>query len=346
MKILVTGGAGFIGSHLVDALIGQGHDVWVTDVLTHQVHNLTMEQSEAFRIPGAKFRTRSAYGAVKDDIKVGATPYDVVFHLAAVVGVGQSQAHIDHYMTMNVQDTANMLQEWIDAPQNRPKRLIVASSMSIYGEGDRFEGIPETEYPTLPNQYALTKYAQEIACLNWGRAFDVPTTALRFFNVYGDRQSLSNPYTGVAAMFAARLLHGKGGLIFEDGRQTRDFVHVSDIVQGLLLAMTAPEEVIHGEAFNIGTGKATSLLELHGLIAAFLKSDAAPIVTGQKRKGDIRHAFASIEKSRKLLGYIPRVELCEGIQRYSDWLRTQDVSQVLERVETAAAELKAKGLLL
>jgi dTDP-L-rhamnose 4-epimerase len=345
MKILCTGGAGFIGSHLVDALIGQGHDVWVADSLNHDVHRMTLNEKEAFRIPGAYFRWKSSSLAVKDDSKVNATPYDVVFHLAAVVGVGQSQYEIDRYITQNVSDTAQMLQVWVDNPEQRPKRLIVASSMSIYGEGDRFEGISETEYPTLPNQYALTKYAQEIACLNWGRAFDVPTTALRFFNVYGDRQSLSNPYTGIAAIFAACLLSGRGGLVFEDGRQTRDFVHVSDIVQGVLLAMTAPAEVIHGEAFNIGTGKPTSLLELHGLIAAFLKSDAAPIVTGQKRKGDIRHCFASIEKAKRLLGYIPRVELCEGIERYADWLRTQDVSQVLERVDTATAELKAKGLL-
>lgn len=345
MKILCTGGAGFIGSHLVDALLSQGHEVWATDILCRQVHNLTLGECDAFRMPGVFFRNRVASVSVKDDARLNAPPYDVVFHLAAVVGVGQSQAHIDRYMTMNVQDTADMLQIWVDNPANRPKRLIVASSMSIYGEGDRFEGVTETQYPTLPNQYALTKYAQEIACLNFGRAFDVPTTALRFFNVVGERQSLSNPYTGIAAIFAACLLSGRGGLIFEDGKQIRDFVHVSDIVQGILLAMTAPAEVIAGEAFNIGTGKPTTLLELHQVLAECLGVDFAPIITGQKRKGDIRYCFANIEKAKRLLGYLPRMNLCDAMKRYAEWLRTQDVSQILLKVDEATAELRAKGLL-
>jgi dTDP-L-rhamnose 4-epimerase len=184
--------------------------------------------------------------------------------------------------------------------------------------------------------------------LLFGGTYGVPTAALRFFNVYGERQSLNNPYTGIAAIIASCLLSGRGALIYEDGRQTRDFVSVHDIVQGLLLAMTATEEVIAGEAFNIGTGKATSLLELHALLDYAIGStgeNIAPIITGQKRKGDIRHCFADISKARKLLGYEPRVCLRDGIESYAEWLRTQDVSQVLERVEVAAAELKAKGLL-
>jgi dTDP-L-rhamnose 4-epimerase len=340
MKILVTGGAGFIGSHLVDALIGQGHEVCVLDAMLEQVHGIQDPDKDT---PGVLTGYCGDHDSL-DWLHRG-QPFEVVFHLAAIVGVGQSQYHISRYVHLNTQHTADLLQYWELNPETRPGRLIVASSMSIYGEGDRFEGIAETEYPTLPNVYAQTKYDQERYCLLFGQAYDVPTTALRFFNVYGDRQSLSNPYTGVAAMFAARLLHGKGGLIFEDGRQTRDFVHVSDIVQGLLLAMTAPADVIHGEAFNIGTGKPTSLLELHGLLAAYLKVDIAPIVTGERRKGDIRHCFANIAKAKAKLGYLPNVDICDGLASYASWLSTQDVSQVLERVDMAAAELKAKGLL-
>lgn len=344
MRVLVTGGAGFIGSHLVDALVAKGHNVTVIDSLEEQVHG-DWKQKREKRATNPIFRRGFCGASPTISIAHYYKPFDVVFHLAAVVGVGQSQSEIARYMQRNVQDTADMLQFWTNNEEYRPQRLIVASSMSIYGEGRRLEGVTEEQCPTLPNQYALTKYAQEIACLNWGDAYGVATTALRFFNTYGERQSLSNPYTGVAAMFAARLLHGKGGIVYQDGRQTRDFVHVSDIVQGLLLAMTAKPDIIHGEAFNIGTGEARSLQELHRLLENALDVDIAPIITGSKRKGDINHCFADISKASKWLGYYPRVSLCDGIRTYAQWLRTQDVTQVLDRLDQAQAELQAKGLL-
>jgi dTDP-L-rhamnose 4-epimerase len=347
-RVLVTGGAGFIGSHLVDALNEQDHFITTIDSLEEQVHGCTdwWEDKPA----GTRFFNAdcSNHDALKWAHEVG--PFDVVFHLAAVVGVGQSQEKRAYYTERNISDTVALTQFWVDNPTLRPGRLIVASSMSIYGEGDRHHGISETACPDIAhtNHYALTKYVQEVECLLFGGTYGVPTAALRFFNVYGERQSLNNPYTGIAAIIASCLLSGRGALIYEDGRQTRDFVSVHDIVQGLLLAMTATEEVIAGEAFNIGTGKATSLLELHALLDYAIGStgeNIAPIITGQKRKGDIRHCFADISKARKLLGYEPRVCLRDGIESYAEWLRTQDVSQVLERVEVAAAELKAKGLL-
>jgi dTDP-L-rhamnose 4-epimerase len=237
--------------------------------------------------------------------------------------------------------------------------------MSIYGEGptDRIEvdyrpdntsdivrygcprAVSETDPVTNPNQYALTKYAQEVLCLNWGKAFGVPATALRFFNVYGEGQSLLNPYTGVAAIFAACLLSGLDAPITEDGRQTRDFIHVSDIVAGLMATLHAPAEAVGGEAINLGTGRATDLLTLHRLLACALgKGGVVAKPTGIKRVGDIRDCYADIEKAKRLLHWSPAVRLEDGMDRYAQWLKTQDVSGVLERVEKTWAELREKGL--
>lgn len=343
MRILITGGVGFIGSHLTALLLSQGHQVTILDSLEKQVHG---DRKEYKPPAGLAHFERGFCGDPIDLILCHEfAPFDAVYHLAAVVGVGQSQSEVGRYHQRNVQDTADMLQWWIDNPPYRPKRLIVASSMSIYGEGYRDKGIDEFHIPRLPNQYALTKYNQEIACLNFGRAFDIPTTALRFFNVVGEGQSLSNPYTGIAALIAARLLHGKGGILFEDGNQIRDFVHVSDIVQALSLALTAPPEVIHGEAFNIGTGVPTTLKTLHGTLAKCLGVDIPPTITGETRRGDIRFCYSDITKARRLLGYVPRMDLASAMDQYASWLKTQDATQVLSRVEGAAAELREKGLL-
>lgn len=352
-RVCVTGGAGFVGSHLVDALVAAGHEVTVVDSLEQQVHGkgakvgrkrkgVTFDYAEAiYDFPDIDCQTRYLASRISSE------QYDVVFHLAARVGVGQAQLEIESYVDANVFQTAGMLDFWAKNPKYRPGRYIVASSMSVYG------GLPEgvaarEDLPIVtPNIYAFTKHAQERMSLLFGEAYGVPTCALRFFNVIGERQSLSNPYTGVAAMFAARLLKGKGGLIYENGLQTRDFVHVSDIVQGLMLAMEAPVEAIDGEVFNIGTGKATSLLTLHKLLADSLAScGMPPVMAGVSRKGDVRHCVASIEKAKRVLGYEPKMWLPEAIYKYSRWLATQDVSLIDERVEKALEELRANGLVV
>ncbi|HEU4564906.1 MAG TPA: NAD-dependent epimerase/dehydratase family protein, partial [Gemmatimonadaceae bacterium] len=296
---------------------------------------------------------------------------DAVYHLAAAVGVGQSMYEIAHYTDVNNMGTAVLLEALVERPV---ERLVVASSMSLYGEGlyrtargattaGSERGIeqlragewevtdthgepltpvptPETKPPALASVYALSKYDQERMCLMVGRAYGIPTVALRFFNVYGPRQALSNPYTGVLAIFAARLLNDRQPRIFEDGYQQRDFVSVHDIAQACRLALTVPAAA--GEVFNVGSGRHFTIREIAARVAAALgKEGIEPEITGEYRVGDIRHCFADISRARTMLGYEPRVELEDGLVELARWLESQ---VVVDRVAEASAELAARGL--
>jgi dTDP-L-rhamnose 4-epimerase len=338
-RILITGGAGFIGSHLADQLLARGY--FVGDV-----------------------RDPESVGSALDGI-------DVVYHLAAAVGVGQSMYEIISYTDVNNIGTAVLLKALIERPV---ERLIVASSMSLYGEGlyrgpdgNRVAGeeralarlqagvwdledesgaalepvpTPETKVPSLSSIYALSKYDQERMCLMIGRAYGIPAVALRFFNVFGTRQALSNPYTGVLAIFAARLLNDRPPMIYEDGLQRRDFVSVHDVARALRLALETPEA--SGEALNIGSGESHSVLDVAQKMAAALgREKILPEITGKHRAGDIRHCFADISRARKILGYEPRVSLKEGLIELAPWLNNQIA---IDRVAAASAELSARGL--
>jgi dTDP-L-rhamnose 4-epimerase len=295
---------------------------------------------------------------------------DVVYHFAAAVGVGQSMYEVDHYTSTNNLGTAVLLQELVHRPV---QRLIVASSMSVYGEGvyQRADGLivdrversieqlragrwepcdehgqplrplptPESKPPRLSSVYALSKYDQECLCLIVGRAYNIPTVALRFFNVFGPRQALSNPYTGVLAIFASRLLNDRPPLIFEDGRQRRDFVSVYDIVQACRLALEVPEAA--GRAFNVGSGQPFTVGEVADMMAAVLGKPLAPDICGAYRVGDIRHCFADIAQAQRVLGYHPAVALEDGLVELADWLREQTAD---DRVAQARGELAARGL--
>jgi dTDP-L-rhamnose 4-epimerase len=295
---------------------------------------------------------------------------DVVYHLAAAVGVGRSMLEIEHYTSTNNLGTAVLLQEIIRRPV---QRLIVASSMSIYGEGlyaradgrlvdsvernveqlaageweprdERFEPLvpmptPETKRPSLSSVYALSKYDQERMCLLLGRAYDIPTVALRFFNVFGTRQALSNPYTGVLAIFASRLLNHRPPLIFEDGLQRRDFVHVSDVVQACRLAFDVADAA--GQVFNIGSGRAYTIGEVARLLQTQLGVQRSADICGRYRAGDIRHCFADITRARAVLGYEPRVRLEDGLRELAEWLRDQTVD---DPVADASRELAMRRL--
>jgi dTDP-L-rhamnose 4-epimerase len=369
MRILVTGGAGFIGSHLVDDLVSRGHVVRILDLLVPQVHG---EGSDwPAWVPARVERIR----ADVQDPAVWPTALDgieAVYHFAAEVGVGQSMYEIRRYMGANTMGTACLL-EYLTQAKHSVRRLVVASSMSIYGEGmystpsgqrafpgvrsdaalaarrwDDFEWddgplapLPTPEdKPLQPTSiYAISKRDQEEMCLSVGRAYGVPTVALRFFNVYGPRQSLSNPYTGVAAIFASRILNRRPPLIFEDGAQGRDFVHVSDIVQAAVLALSSDAAVY--EAVNVGTGRCTSVLGVAETLIRLFGSSVAPEVVAQSRAGDIRYCFADIGKARRLLGYEPRVTFEAGMQQLVAWLATQTAD---DRVAIAAAELASRGL--
>jgi dTDP-L-rhamnose 4-epimerase len=366
-RVLVTGGAGFIGSHLVDELIKRGHDVDVLDSLEPQVHRT----KPTYLNPKAEYHFRD----IRED--GGATKLladmDVVFHLAAMVGVGQSMYQIARYVNTNVGGTAKLLQALVDDDHD-VRKLIVASSMSLYGEGaytcascgpatpplrsndqlDRKEWEPRcptcsgptTSVPTPETKplqansvYAVTKRDQEELCLTTGAAFGLPTVALRFFNVYGPRQSLDNPYTGVAAIFQARIKNGQPPVVFEDGRQTRDFVSVHDIVGACLLAMTRSSG--DGDALNVGTGRPTSILQVAQVLSELYGSRKEPSLTHEFRAGDVRHCIADLSKVRRLLDYEPNVSFEEGMKELAAWGHGVEAA---DRFDQAYAELRSKGL--
>jgi dTDP-L-rhamnose 4-epimerase len=359
--ILVTGGAGFIGSHLAEALLLRGHRVRVLDPLIEQVHR------GAGRPAYLSNDVELIVGDVRDRRLVNGAlgGADAVVHLAARVGVGQSMYEIDEYVSANTLGTAVLL----EALRERPvRKLLVASSMSIYGEGlyapvdaveRRREDLharrwdprgadgeeltplptPETKACANSSVYALTKYAQERLCLVFGAAYDVPTVALRFFNVYGPNQALSNPYTGMLAIFASRLLNGNAPFVYEDGGQRRDFVHVRDVARACVLALERDEA--DGLPVNVGSGQSVSVNEVACALAALLGSELEPELAGTFRAGDIRHCFADIRRGRELLGFEPRVELARGLTELVAWLETQTAD---DRVQDATAELVERGL--
>ncbi len=367
--VLIIGGAGFIGSHLADELIAHGYEVRVFDSLLPQVHGQRRAWPD-YLTPRAEFID----GDVRDPSQVrrALEDTDAVFHLAAMVGVGQSMYQVTDYVAVNDLGTAVLLQALIERPI---ERLVVASSMSIYGEGlyRDSEGMPverctrsaaeigqcrwdprddsgapltplptpESKRPELASVYALSKYVQERMSLMIGTAYDIPTVALRFFNVYGTRQALSNPYTGVLAIFASRLLNDRRPMVFEDGHQRRDFVHVSDVARACRLAMESPAAA--GQVFNIGSGRSISISEVGEKLADVMgRPSLRPQVTNRYRVGDIRHCFADIGLARERIGFEPRIDFDQGLTELVSWLKLQDAEDGTER---AAEELVRRRLM-
>jgi dTDP-L-rhamnose 4-epimerase len=367
MRTLVTGGAGFIGSHVVRALVARGDEVVILDSLEEQVHGGVAPVVPA----GAEL----IVGNVGDRVLAARALEGVerVVHLAAAVGVGQSMYEIARYTELNTMATARFL-ECVVAARPLPLRLVVASSMSIYGEGEyvcaehgRVAPGPRAEEQLLARSweavcpscglvlvpvgtseskaliptsiYAINKRDHEEMCLVTGAAYGIPAVALRFFNVYGPGQALSNPYTGVAAIFASRLLNGRAPVVFEDGEQSRDFTHVSDIVQGILLALES--ESAGGHALNLGTGQPTSVAQVASVIAAGMGLDIDAVFNEQYRAGDIRHCFADPSRARELLGFTAATSFADGMAELIGWLADQEA---VDRVEDATKELAARGL--
>lgn len=365
-NVLVTGGCGFIGRYLTKELLDAGHSVRVLDAMIEQVHG----QGAAPLPGGAEFvradiRDTEAVGAALEGI-------DGVFHLAAEVGVGQSMYEIERYVGVNELGTAVLLQAMIDRPV---KRIVVASSMSVYGEGlytmpdgsragdvrrsparvraGLWEPVgpgdaPLTPVPTdeakpvdLASIYALTKYAQERAVLIFGAAYGVEAVALRLFNVFGPGQALSNPYTGVLANFASRLANGQPPMIFEDGEQRRDFVHVSDVARAFRLSMEAGGA--EGAVINVGSGRAYSVAQVARMLAeAMGVPQIGPDVMGKARSGDIRNCFADIGRARALLGFEPRFRLEDSLGELADWVREQGGGA--DRGAEMKRQLETRGL--
>ena len=367
MRILVTGGCGFIGSHLVDGLVQAQHEVRVLDSLEYQVHE---DRLPSYLNPNAEY----IFGDIRDEdtLRRAIADVDVIFHQAAAVGVGQSMYEIKKYTEVNVMGTAKLLELLVNGSHNVSK-LIVASSMSIYGEGpylcsacgpvnprlrtqeqlksgdwemkcprcgQEVRPLPTSEEkPLFPTSvYAITKRDQEEMCLAIGRAYGLPTVALRYFNVYGPRQSLNNPYTGVAAIFSTRVKNDNPPMIFEDGLQSRDFINIRDVVRANLLALEKKEADY--EMFNVGTGKPTTILDIARLLIRLYGKELEPKIVNKYRTGDIRHCYADISKIRKL-GFEPEIDLEQGMRELVAWGNTV---AALDRTEQAQRELRQRGL--
>ena len=369
MRVLITGGAGFIGSHLGDALLAKGHTVRALDNLDPQVHAGGERPSylnPEIELQIGDVRDRDAVARAMDGV-------DTVVHFAAAVGVGQSMYAIERYTSINAMGAAIVLEE-IAKRRDQLGRVLVASSMSIYGEGryrcplhglvapqvrsdeqlDRrewelvcdecgaaLEPLPTDETkPIWPMSiYAVGKRDHEEMFLAIGRAHRLPTVAMRFFNVYGDRQALSNPYTGVAAIFGGRLLNDNAPLVFEDGLQSRDFIHVSDIAAGCITALETGGADYR--AVNLGTGVPTTVLDVARELARGLGKDIQPEIVNKFRAGDIRHCVSDIALARELLGFEPKMRFDDGMRELLGWVATQ---QATDTVDSASQELEAAGL--
>lgn len=351
-RVLITGGAGFVGSHLADALATAGHEVTLFDNLEPQVHG-----EAAVRPAYLDPAHRLEQGDIRnpDALRPLVAEADVIFHLAAMVGVGQSMYQVRRYTDVNSMGMATLL-EVLTQYRDKVRKLVVASSMSIYGEGayrcaacgivaprlrpvdqlkaaewevrcpscgSALEPAPTDEdkplYPT--SIYAINKRDHEEMALAFGQAYDLPAVALRFFNIYGSRQALTNPYTGVAAIFSGRMLAGQTPVVYEDGNQLRDFVHVSDIVQACCLAMQS--QAADHQVFNVGTGRPISVLRVGELLAQELGWAGGFEIVRKFRAGDIRHCYADIARIRTSLGYEPRYRFEDGVHELVAWVAQQ-----------------------
>lgn len=369
-NILITGGAGFIGSHLTDYLISEGYQVRILDNLHPQIH-LNSEVP-----PYLNNKAEFLKGDVtnKKDWQKALKNIDAVFHFAAAVGVGQSMYQIERYVKVNCYGTSLLLDilanEKLDV-----KKIIIAASMSSFGEGkyicpkcqliqqpnlrreeDMKQGIWEprckicksqlkaiaTDESTSlqsPSIYAITKKTQEDLCLSIGKAYRIPAVSLRFFNAYGPRQSLSNPYNGVAAIFLSRIKNNKSPIINEDGLQTRDFVHIKDIVR--VCEMVIGTNNANYEVFNVGSGIPITITDVAKTVLKLNNSLLKPEITGKFRTFDVRHCYADISKLKRLIGWSPTISFTDGMREVYEWSKNEKAADF---VDQAIKELEVRGL--
>lgn len=373
-KILITGGAGFIGSRLALWLVNRGHTVRVLDSLSAQIHGPEPDSSPLFR--SIRGKVEFIHGSVtqRDDLTRALDGIETVVHLAAETGTGQSMYAIRHYSDINIGGTALLL----DVIANEPfpvKKLVVASSRAVYGEGKYLCathchvyprsrsstdmeagdfavrcplcGVPTELEPTDEETsvrpasiYGITKLAQEQMVLTVGKALGISAVALRYQNVYGPGQSLSNPYTGILSIFSTRILNGNSLNIFEDGKESRDFVYIDDVVSAT--ANSIEHEAPLLDVFNVGSGVATDVHTIAVMLQHMLGRTVPTVISGQFRLGDIRHNLADLAKVRTVLGWEPAVPIHEGLARFVEWVKGEQVQA--DRYEESLQELRAKGI--
>jgi len=373
-KILITGGAGFIGSRLSLRLHTEGYDVTVLDNLSPQIHGEYPTKSPLFHSINGKVRFLKEDIRSRDALREALAGQEVVVHLAAETGTGQSMYRISHYVNVNIGATGTLL-DILANEEHDVKRVVIASSRSVYGEGkylskefgavypqhrsveDMTAGDFEVKYPgssslelTATDEesklhpssvYGITKQVQEQMIMTVCPSIGVEAVALRYQNVYGPGQSLSNPYTGILSIFSNLIMSGKPINIFEDGMESRDFVYIDDVVDATVLAITTATANDH--IFNVGSGVPTDVLTVATILNEKLNGSSPISISGNFRLGDIRHNYAELEQARSLLGFTPKVGFQEGIERFCAWVR--GVGPTKSNYEGSVDEMRAKGLL-
>jgi dTDP-L-rhamnose 4-epimerase len=373
-NILITGGAGFIGSRLANFLIVKGHNVRVLDNLSPQIHGAEPESSPLFRSLHKDIEFIRGSVTSRADLMQALSGMDTVVHLAAETGTGQSMYAIQHYSDVNIGGTALLL-DLIANEQLPIRKIVVASSRAVYGEGKYLCGthgyvypvsrsvedmekgdfavhcslcripaemvLTDEETPVRPaSVYGITKLTQEQMVLTVGKALGISALAFRYQNVYGPGQSLSNPYTGILSIFSTRIRNGSGINIFEDGKESRDFVYIDDVVAATARGIEHEEQLV--DVFNVGAGVATDVLTIANTLQELLGVNVPIEISGQFRLGDIRHNVADLKKVRSALGFEPSVFIEEGLRRFVSWVKGEQIQA--DRYEESLRELKAKGL--
>ena len=374
-NILITGGAGFIGSNLALKLLSLGHKVRVLDNLATQVHGKKPQNSSLFL--SIKNNVEFILGSVtcEKDLIAALDDIDTVVHFAAETGTGQSMYAIHHYSNVNIDGTVLLL-ELIAKKKLPVKKIVIASSRAIYGEGKYFcrehdfiypparlvsnmengdfdvhcpvcnevvDLVPSDETtPVSPSSvYGVTKLTQEQMGLIVGKAIGMSVIALRFQNVYGPGQSLSNPYTGILSIFATRICNGNSINIFEDGKESRDFLFIDDAIRATVGAIDFSPPIF--ESLNVGSGQPTDIATIARIMQSSFSTFVPTQITGQFRIGDIRHNVADLSKIQSILGFKPEITIEEGIQKFTEWVKTEEVQH--DNYEQSLTELREKGLL-
>jgi dTDP-L-rhamnose 4-epimerase len=372
-NILITGGAGFIGSRLCEKLVEKNYNITILDNLSPQIHG----EGESSLYKKVKDISTFIKGDVRnqEDWKEAIRGQDVVVHLAAETGTGQSMYELEKYNDVNIMGTSHLL-ELLANSNHSIKKMIIASSRAIYGEGKYHCKKHGNQYPSCRKEkdmakgefnpkceicnnelsltatdenskihpssiYGINKHQQEQMIMLMGRSLGISAVALRYQNVYGPGQSLSNPYTGILSIFSTRILNRNDLDVYEDGLESRDFVYIDDAVDATILGIE--EDNANGHVFNVGSGVATTVKEVAESLKKWYNSDINISISRKFRLGDIRHNVADLKKVKDILGFSPKYDFQKGISKFVSWVKTQNILE--DKYEQSVQKLKEKGLI-